>query len=225
MKYYLDTEFVEGFRQPFLGKRRHFIDLISIGIVSEDLRQYYAVCKEFDLDYVWNNKDTFVKEKVVRPLHQEMLELITAGQKHFMGGVGDYRQFTKANVRALLSIYGKSRDEILIDLLNYFECSDELVDALMGHTKPVAPAGIEIYAYYGSYDWVVFCSLFGRMIDLPENMPMYPRDLKQMMDERGLTKDWKKIFCPDPEGIHNALVDAEWNRKFHQAVLETEKKR
>lgn len=41
MKYFLDTEFHEGFNKPLFGKNRHFIDLISIGIVSSDNRKYY----------------------------------------------------------------------------------------------------------------------------------------------------------------------------------------
>jgi hypothetical protein len=39
MKYFFDTEFIED------GKT---IDLISIGIVAEDGREYYAICNEFD---------------------------------------------------------------------------------------------------------------------------------------------------------------------------------
>ena len=48
MKYFLDTEFIEGFHKPLFGKKRHFIDLISIGIVCEDGREYYAVSNEFN---------------------------------------------------------------------------------------------------------------------------------------------------------------------------------
>jgi hypothetical protein len=43
---------------------------------------------------------------------------------------------------------------------------------------------------------------------------MYCKDLKQMMDEKGLDKEWKRINCPDPTGEHNALVDAKWNLKL-----------
>jgi len=39
MKYFLDTEFIEGFRKPLFSKRRHFIDLISVGVVAEDGRE------------------------------------------------------------------------------------------------------------------------------------------------------------------------------------------
>src|SRR5688572_4207004 len=54
MKYYLDTEFIEDFTRPLIGKPRHYIDLISIAVVAEDGREYFAVSKEFDIDYVWN---------------------------------------------------------------------------------------------------------------------------------------------------------------------------
>lgn len=77
----------------------------------------------------------------------------------------------------------------------------------------------EFYAYFASYDWVVFARLFGRMIDLPKNFPMWVIDLKQMMWERGLTKEWKQQMCPDPEGEHNALVDAEWNYTLYKSIL------
>ena len=58
MKYFLDTEFIEGFHKPFFGKRRHFIDLISIGIVCEDGRQFYAISNE----YKYSDADKWVKD-------------------------------------------------------------------------------------------------------------------------------------------------------------------
>lgn len=76
----------------------------------------------------------------------------------------------------------------------------------------------EFYAYYGAYDWVVFARIFGRMIDLPEHFPMWVIDLKQMMWERGLTKEWKQEVCPDPVGEHNALVDAKWNYDLFREI-------
>ena len=54
MIYYIDFEFIEGFHKPLLGKRRHFIDMISVGIVAEDGREYYAISNEFDLKEAWN---------------------------------------------------------------------------------------------------------------------------------------------------------------------------
>ena len=54
MKYYLDTEFHEYQRRPLFSKPFRTIELISIGIVAEDGREYYAISKDFDLKAAWN---------------------------------------------------------------------------------------------------------------------------------------------------------------------------
>jgi hypothetical protein len=74
-------------------------------------------------------------------------------------------------------------------------------------------------SYFPSYDWVLFCSLFGRMINLPKGFPMFPIDIKQMMEERGLTKEWKDINCPEPADTHDALADALWHKQLYEAVI------
>jgi hypothetical protein len=76
----------------------------------------------------------------------------------------------------------------------------------------------EFYGYFCDYDWVIFCQLFGRMIDLPKQFPYFCMDLKQMMVERGLTKEWKDQNCPDPVDEHNALADAWWNKRLYDAI-------
>jgi len=67
MKYFIDTEFIEGFKKPLFGKSRHFIDLISIGIKCEDGREYYAVSNEFNS----NDADQWVKDNVISKLYDE----------------------------------------------------------------------------------------------------------------------------------------------------------
>jgi hypothetical protein len=69
----------------------------------------------------------------------------------------------------------------------------------------------ELWAYYGAYDHVAICQLFGRMIDLPTGFPMYTRDLKQEIMRLGNP--------PVPEqstGLHNALADATWNKETYE---------
>lgn len=66
----------------------------------------------------------------------------------------------------------------------------------------------EFYAYYTAYDWVVFCQIFGKMIDLPKGYPMLATDLKQEILRQGITKEQ---LPPDPTNEHNALDDARWN--------------
>jgi hypothetical protein len=68
-------------------------------------------------------------------------------------------------------------------------------------TKP------EFWGYYADYDWVAFCQLFGRMIDLPAGYPTYCRDLKQIADERGV--HLSDVVPQETE--HHALSDARWN--------------
>lgn len=80
-KYFYDTEFIED------GQT---IDLISIGIVSADGREYYAINEECDFD----RADRWVKENVIAhlPLRSESPELyqprrmIARGVVEFMGG-------------------------------------------------------------------------------------------------------------------------------------------
>lgn len=63
----------------------------------------------------------------------------------------------------------------------------------------------EFWAYYGAYDWVVLCHLFGRMIDLPKGWSMLCYDFRQWLD----MNDLKHIRGPE-NAPHNALTDAEW---------------
>lgn len=65
-------------------------------------------------------------------------------------------------------------------------------------------------ANHADYDWVVFCQLQGTMLDLPESWPRHCRDLKQWMDDLGVTKADLPPQGPDE---HHALVDAEWDRR------------
>jgi hypothetical protein len=66
-----------------------------------------------------------------------------------------------------------------------------------------ATPDLELWANYGAYDFVALCQLFGRMIDLPDGVPMFTHDLQQELRRLGNP--------PMPEqaaGAHNALADA-----------------
>lgn len=80
----------------------------------------------------------------------------------------------------------KSREEIRQDIVNFVD-----------NDSP------EFWGWYADYDHVVLCQLFGKMIDLPENFPMFTRDLRQ---------HWEYMNCPampkQESGEHNALDDA-----------------
>lgn len=70
----------------------------------------------------------------------------------------------------------------------------------------------EFWGYYADYDWVVFCWLFGAMVDLPDGYPMFCRDIRQLMECHNV--DPKKK--PAQEGsAHNALDDAIYHRTLY----------
>lgn len=77
---------------------------------------------------------------------------------------------------------------------------------------------IKIYMYYGAYDWVVFCWIFGKMIDLPKNFPMFFYDLKVMMIEY---ENFYNTF-PENNNEHNALSDAMWNKEIYEYIMKIE---
>ena len=77
------------------------------------------------------------------------------------------------------------------------------------------------YGYYCDYDWIAFCQLFGKMIDLPKGFPMYMIDLKQIVDYFRLHKDWLRYEVPT-RIEHNALIDARWNMRLYEKLKEFE---
>ena len=86
----------------------------------------------------------------------------------------------------------------------------EMILNFVGNNTP------EFWGYYADYDWVVFCWLFGRMVDLPYKFTRYCKDFKQSMDEWGLTK---KDLPTMSKTVHHALDDARWLRDAHNAAI------
>lgn len=85
MRYFLDTEFIEsGPKKP--------IQLISIGIVAEDGREYYAVSSEFNPDdasqWVRDNVLSHLGDSKPRPLTN-----IAAAIQAFVGCTGTKPEF------------------------------------------------------------------------------------------------------------------------------------
>lgn len=88
MKYFYDTEFIED------GKT---IDLISIGIVSEEGRTYYAISNEFD----HKKASMWVKDNVISKLPKQ------------------YPSYLDSPRIKGESLYWKSRNKIKNDLLDF----------------------------------------------------------------------------------------------------------
>ncbi len=200
MKYFIDTEFIEGFHKPLFGKKRHFIDLISIGIYAEDGRTYYAISNEFNP----KDADQWVKDNVLKQIEIDFFQKESTYAKTYHPRVLTLKNFIKWN--------GKSNKQVVQEIIHFTN-----PDLFLHNT---AEPNLEFYGYYSDYDWVLFCSLFGRMIDLPKGFPMYCRDLKQMFDEKQKeagNQDLKSFLdYPKQTSEHNALADAKWNFELYK---------
>jgi hypothetical protein len=72
---------------------------------------------------------------------------------------------------------------------------------------------VELWSYYGAYDHVVLCQLFGSMAELPAGVPMFTHDVQQLIEMR------PDVTLPaEPWKIHHALDDARWTRDAFNAI-------
>jgi hypothetical protein len=243
MKYFFDTEFLEGTQKTWLGKTKPTIDLISIGIISEDNRQYYAISKDFNLKEAWNRfqleqqsgdarnifpegkKVYWLRENVLKPIFNEWK--IESNGKIIRLGLPtplNEMEFNYKNFKYCISCIGKTNAQIAEEIQSFLGC--DFPEYHLDSNKPV------FYGYYSDYDWVVFCWLFGSMMNLPKGFPMYCIDLKQILDEKsdaqwdtieygGCKENRLKLFkartsYPQQVNEHNALADAKWNKSLYE---------
>jgi len=115
--------------------------------------------------------------------------------------------------------YSKTNDWVKENVLKFAPPKTDSIGSLWLSKNGIANAVSlfvsekpEFWGYYADYDWVVFCWLFGTMMDLPDGWPKYCRDIKQLCDSAG-NPDLPQL----PDGMeHNALTDAWWNRGAYE---------
>jgi hypothetical protein len=161
-----DTEFIED------GST---IGLISIGMVAEDGREYYAVSRDA------------AKRRRRRRIRRHawlMANVVPSLPKAH----GDYNLYMP---RRWLFNYSdpcvKPRHVIAREVRDFIRATPD-------------PA---LWAWYGAYDHVVLCQLWGPMIALPKGVPKWTNDLKQECVRLGNPQMPRQA-----EGEHNALADA-----------------
>ncbi|PID60452.1 MAG: hypothetical protein CSB44_10205 [Gammaproteobacteria bacterium] len=70
-------------------------------------------------------------------------------------------------------------------------------------------ARAEVWVDMGSWDWVLFVSLFGSALSLPKNLEMYPVELSTWLRARALPFDLdRESLAPFDGHRHHALDDA-----------------
>ncbi|MBB4935672.1 hypothetical protein F4561_006581 [Lipingzhangella halophila] len=179
MIYAYDTEFLED---------GHTIDLISIGIVAENGREYYAVNADADWDRI--RKHEWLMRNVVPHLPITGRKWLDDYLKH------PPRQYQSPADNPVGPDLHDTR------VKPKWVIANEIREFLLGSDPEQVPH-VELWADYGAYDHVALAQLYGRMIDLPEGMPMFTRDLQQELAHR------PDAAVPDQrDGVHDALADA-----------------
>lgn len=189
MKYFLDTEFIED------GQT---IDLISIGIVAEDGRELYLL--NYDCDHSKANE--WVKENVLKHLPPKPLLRIYPSVEAFIESEEGKQGWRNKKTIA---------DEILKFCLwrpTGFVSYDSFNNVNINNYDRLEP---EFWANYGAYDWVVFCQLFGTMIDLPTGFSMFINDIQQLAADLGNPE-----LPRQKNQIHNALSDAYYVKMLYE---------
>lgn len=152
-RYFYDCEFIEDGR---------LVDLVSIGMVDEYGREFYAVSTEFD------------DSRAVPWVRRHVLDKLPSP--------ADPAWMSRARIR------------------------DELYEFLLAPVRDRPTEPIELWAWYAAYDHVALCQLWGRMPELPREIPRFTKDLRQRWDDEG------RPPLPGADADrHDALVDARHN--------------
>jgi hypothetical protein len=170
-----DLEFLEDGRT---------IELISIGMVADDGREYYAVNRDMPVRRI--RKHRWLMDNVVPHLPKAHGDRRLSMPKRWLFDYAD---------RAV-----KPRARIAAEVAAFIQATGD----------PTAGASdVELWANYGAYDHVALAQLWGPMISLPAGVPMFTNDIQQERARLGI--GWDAL--PKQEGgEHNALADARHNQ-------------
>ena len=158
------------------------IDLISIGMTAEDGREYYAVTYGEPWLQAIGRHDWLLANVVPSlPVNAEPVPTRGGGSWVWVTWDRDHADWPCA----------KSRKTI----------ADEVREFILATPDP------SLWAWYGAYDHVALCQLWGPMASLPKGVPMWTNDLKQEAQRLGNPR------VPEQgPGGHNALADARHDR-------------
>lgn len=243
---YLDTEFSEGFFKPISylpswipgNKPRWSIELISIGLVDDEGKEYYAINRNFKE----SRCNDWVKENVLTKLPARLICDETSWWARYHG-------MDCEECGLVPNPLYKSVDEIRNDIINFVapasavyahcESSSDQENCLENYLKENP---IRFKGYFSEYDWICLATIFGDMGDLPAGFPMYCYDLKQKLDSyidnfflpesitymqgTGTEVTFKLALekfqglhnYPKQDQEHNAIGDARWNKLLDEFI-------
>jgi hypothetical protein len=184
-KIFLDTEFT-GLHQS--------TTLISIGLISECGKTFYAELTDYDKSQIYEWLQINVIDKLIMSEPKEGEDEYYSATRHADNPKGN-------NLYDSYSVQLRCNMEIL---------SLELSKWLFQFEK------VEIWSDSLAYDWVLFSKIFGHTSKIPMNVYYIPFDIATLFKIKGIDPDTnREVFaCGEPNNEdsytfkHNALWDA-----------------
>jgi hypothetical protein len=175
------------------------VELISIGMVAEDGRQLYAVSQEIEEDPLYDRikRHSWLMSNVVPSLPLSPVR------------------------NALRPPHSQFGGSFILDRDDNTVMPRRMIRNAVRQFILETPSP-ELWAWYGAYDHVALCQLFGRMVDLPHGVPMWTNDLQQEFHRLGSPTG---APVQDVMGKHNALADARHLRDVSEWLATYERSR
>lgn len=217
------------------GSRHKVLDMISIGVCTDNDQSFYAISNEFDVSYSMSN--SWMRENVMCHIYN-MYSLLT---EHV---------FSELAIREIISNVGKSKKQIACDLYDFFnphfksyssECITDVLKDVDEYpkkhflhneigVKEYIPNKVNFFGWHCESDWLLICELYNNMGSIPVGFGYDMTNLKQSLIELSKSEsdlEYLKSLLPENSKIHNALSDAIWNKKVFNIInnLRNERKR
>ncbi|MCK4525966.1 3'-5' exoribonuclease [candidate division WOR-3 bacterium] len=188
MKLFLDTEFT-GLHQE--------TTLISLGIVSEDGRTFYA---EFS-DYDQNQMEEWIQDNVIANLR---FSPAPAGQmEHFL--------------------WSRFKPDVSLPKMSNMELRGSTLDIQAVLNKWLIQFDqTEIWSDCLAYDWVLFNQIWGHAFKVPGNIYYIPFDICTLFKLKGINPDINREEFAEMIGgaeKHNALWDAQVIKACYERAI------
>lgn len=153
LKYWYDTKYIE---------HDSIIDLVSIGIVCEDGREFYGINWECNFSKASNwDWDNTLKFLPFRPIDMESTK-------------GKTPWYSRQNLRIAVSEFFRAR-------MGFPEDRHLSGKWFIPDIEPHP----ELWTFYSAHSYVAFCQLFGTTINLPIGLPLNARYIQHEWDRMG----------------------------------------
>lgn len=205
---YFDTEFT--------GLHKN-TTLISIGLISDCGKTFYAECIDYDKSQV----DDWIKENVISKLHFTDKITASCGGWEEFGDKGN-EHLDKCTNALEFSLAKKDWSE--------FKCIGKtpmIGNRLEDWFAQFGDEKIEIWSDCLAYDWVLFQDIFGNAFKMPKSIFYIPFDLATAFKLKGINPDISReefaygdnSVLPPKAVKHNALWDARVMKDCHAKLM------